>query len=119
MVHQTDLAMQTLLHLQMMSKIEGLFSTSYNYFFKYLKRHLEFSKLSEIMKTKWAKILKNVKTCWISMLSPTRCVMSKYMTLLMIMAIDNDNTKVNFDLFVMSKFYWVLSYYPCYSQFTT
>lgn len=98
MAHQINLAMQTLLHLQMMNKIEGLFSTSYNYFFKFLKRHLEFSKLSEIMKIKWAKILKNVKT-WISMLSPTRYVMSKYMTLLMIMAIDNDKAKVNFDLF--------------------
>lgn len=32
MAHQINLAMQTLLHLQMMNKIEGLFSTSYNYF---------------------------------------------------------------------------------------
>jgi hypothetical protein len=86
----------------MMSKIEGLFSTSYNYFFKYLKQHLEFSKLFEIMETKWVKILKNVKTCWTSMLSLVRCVMFKYMTLLMTMAIDgldNDKAKANFDLF--------------------
>jgi hypothetical protein len=30
--------------------------------------HLEFTKLIELMETKGVKILKNVKTCWISML---------------------------------------------------
>ncbi len=119
MAHQTNLAVQTLLHLQMMSKIEGLFSISYNYFSKYLKQHLEFSKLFEIMETNWAKIFKNVKTCWTSMLSLTRCVMFKYMTLLMTMGLTMTRQRLILTFFVMSKFYWVLPYYLCYNQFTT
>ncbi len=54
------------------------------------------------METKGAKILKNVKIHWISMLSPTRCVMAEYKILLMKMALDdptNEKTKANFDLF--------------------
>jgi hypothetical protein len=102
-----------------MSKIEGLFSTSYNYFSKYLKQHLEFSKLFEIIETNWAKIFKNVKTCWTSMLSLTRCVMFKYMTWLMTMGLTMTRQRLILTFFVMSKFYWVLPYYPCYNQFTT
>ncbi len=69
----------------------------YNYFSKSLKRHLEFTKLVEVMETKGAKILKNV----ISMLSLAWCVMVKYKTLLMKMALDgptNDKAKANFEL---------------------
>ncbi len=53
------------------------------------------------METKGAKILKNVKTHWISMLSPTWCVMVEYRILLMKMALDgptNDKAKENFKL---------------------
>ncbi len=58
------------------------------------------------METKGAKILKNVKTPWISMLSPIWHVMVEYKTLLMKMALDapiNEKAKVvflkdNFDL---------------------
>jgi hypothetical protein len=63
---------------------------------------MEFSRLCEIMETKLAKILENMKTFWTFMLSLARCVMSKYMTLLMTMAIDgldNDKAKANFNLF--------------------
>jgi hypothetical protein len=42
--------------------IEGLLQTLYNYFSKNPIRHLEFTKLAEVMKTKGAEILKNVKT---------------------------------------------------------
>jgi hypothetical protein len=58
---------------------------------------LEFTKLVEVMETKGAKILKNV----ISMLSLAWCVMVKYKTLLMKMALDgptNDKAKANFEL---------------------
>jgi hypothetical protein len=55
-----------------------------------------------LMETKRAKILKNVKTHWISMLSPTWRVMVEYRTLLMKMTFDaptNEKEKANFDLF--------------------
>jgi hypothetical protein len=42
----------------------------YKYFSSFPKRHLELAKLREIMETKGLKILNNVKTHWISMLSP-------------------------------------------------
>jgi hypothetical protein len=64
MAHETNLAVQILSHLQMANKIEGLFQTLHNYFSKSPKRHLEFSKLTEFMEMKGAKILKNVKTRW-------------------------------------------------------
>jgi hypothetical protein len=40
-----------------------------------------------------AKILKNIKTQWISMLSPIKHVMVEYMTLLMEMAIDSPSNE--------------------------
>ncbi len=67
MAHRTNLAVQILSHLQMVNRFEGLFHTLYNYFSKSPKRHLEFTKL--------VKILRNVKTRWISMLSLVQCVM--------------------------------------------
>ncbi len=57
--HKTSLAIQTLLHLQMVIKLEGLFYTLYKYFSNNFKRHLEFTKLAKLMETKSAKILKN------------------------------------------------------------
>ncbi len=76
-----------------------------------LKWHLEFPKLANVMETNGAKILKNVKIHCMFMLSPMGHVMSKYMTLLMKMAIDGpNNDKANLHWlvltsFVMSKFY--------------
>jgi hypothetical protein len=72
----------------MVSKLEDLFQTLYNYFFESPKRYLEFTKLVEVMETKGAKILKNIKTCWRSMLFFARCVMAKYKILLMKMTFD-------------------------------
>jgi hypothetical protein len=39
--HRTNLVVQTLSHLQMVSRIESLLQTLYNYFSKSFKRHLE------------------------------------------------------------------------------
>ncbi len=69
----------------MLNKIQILFQSLCNYFSKSPKRHLEFMKLAKIMA---AKILKNVKIHYISMLSLAQPVMAKYKTLLMKMAFD-------------------------------
>jgi hypothetical protein len=85
----------------MVIRLENLLQTLYAYFSKSLKRHLEFSKLAEIMETQGNKLLKNVKTWWISMLEPTKRVMSEYHTLVVKMALDstnNNSAKVNFEL---------------------
>jgi hypothetical protein len=62
MAHKTNLTIQILFHFPMVNIIKGLLSTLYNYFYKNFKRHLEFTKLVEVMETRGAKILKNVKT---------------------------------------------------------
>ena len=80
--HQTDLAMDVLSDLDMVFSIEKLFKKLHSYFSKSPKRHLELEKLSELMVSKGGKILNNVKTCWISMLSPLRRVLSEYRVLL-------------------------------------
>ena len=53
------------------------------------KRHLEFPKLAEVMHLKGLKILKNIKTRWISMLSPSVRIMNEYRVLLVKMAVDS------------------------------
>lgn len=58
------------------------------FFAKSPKRHLEFVKLAELMQSKGLKILKNVKTRWISMLSPAVRVMSEYRVLIVKMSLD-------------------------------
>ncbi len=101
MAHRTNLVVKILFHMLMVNKIEGSLSTFYNYFCKSHKRHLGFTKLAKIMETIEAKILKNVITRWINMLSLAKHVMVEYKTLLMKMAIDNpsnEKAKANFDL---------------------
>lgn len=75
------LIIHTLTHLFVMSKIENLLQ-----FFKFFShsqkcRH-EFVKLSKLMDIKGSKTLKNIKTCWISILNPTKWKFVEYKTLL-------------------------------------
>ena len=53
------------------------------------KRHLEFEKLAKVMHLKGLKILKNIKTRLISMLSPSVRVMKEYRVILVKMAVDS------------------------------
>jgi hypothetical protein len=70
-------------------RIENLLQCLYSYFAHSLKKHLKFTRIAGFMVTKGNKILRNVKTRWISMLSPTKTIMEKYKTLLVKMALDN------------------------------
>jgi hypothetical protein len=56
--------------------------------------HLEFQKLVVAMETKGNKILKNVKTLWMSMLDPLRRIMDKYKSLVVIMQVDQIFTQM-------------------------
>jgi hypothetical protein len=69
--------------------LEHLLQTMQNYFAHSPKKHLKFTKLVEILETKGRKILQNVKTRWISMLSPAKRLMAKYRTLLVNMTLNN------------------------------
>ncbi len=61
----------------------------YAYFSNSSNRHLEFTKLAKIMEIGGFKTFKNVKTQWISMLEPLKCVLVAYKTLIMKMSQDN------------------------------
>jgi hypothetical protein len=82
MVHRTNLAVEPLSNLPLVSKIESLCKSMHNYFFHSSKQHLEFTKLVEIVETKGFKILNNVKTRQISLLEPLKCVLGEYKTLI-------------------------------------
>jgi 16S rRNA C1402 (ribose-2'-O) methylase RsmI len=62
----------------MISAIEKLLKKLHSYFKKSRKRHLEVEKLSELLHSKRRKILNNVKTRWINMLSPLKRVLVEY-----------------------------------------
>ena len=72
-----------------MSRIEGLLKSSHAYFKHSPKRHLEFVKLAKLMETKGLKLLKNVKTRWVSLIEPLRCILQEYIVLLAKMKVDN------------------------------
>ncbi len=62
------------------ARIEVFMMNMYGYF---THSHLIFYKLTQILKMKGNKILKNVKTRWMSMLEPLNNVMVKYHILLL------------------------------------
>jgi hypothetical protein len=82
MAHRTNLVVEPLSNLPVVSKIESLCKNIHNYFSHSPKRHLEFTKLAEIVETKGLKILNNVKTRWISLLEPLKRVLGEYKTLI-------------------------------------
>jgi hypothetical protein len=86
--HHTNLAVQTLSNLPLVSHIEILLQCLYGYFNHILKMHLEFTKWARIMEIKGNKFLWNIKITWISMINPTKCVLFMYCTLLRKKALD-------------------------------
>jgi competence protein ComGF len=72
MADRTNLVVLTLLRLSSMIRFENLLQTLNSYFVHSRTRHLEFTKIAKFIQTKGNKILQNVKTMWISMLSPLR-----------------------------------------------
>jgi hypothetical protein len=103
MVHRCNPAFKTLLTLGIVSSIVDFLQSCHAYFAHSPKRHLEFTKLTDMMETKELKMFKNVKTCWILLLDleNNSC---RYKPLLPKMAMDsssNQATKVFcFNLFL-------------------
>lgn len=58
------------------------------YFSHSPKRHLEFQKLADLMETEGRRMLRNVKTQWLSLLEPLKRVMGEYKTLIVKMCED-------------------------------
>jgi hypothetical protein len=102
--HRNNLAVQCLSDLEMVARIETLLAALHKYFSKSPKHHLELQKLVELLESKGRKILQNIKTRWISMLSPLKRVLVEYHTLLVKMYYDHlvkptiMTIKVNYEL---------------------
>jgi hypothetical protein len=73
----------------------------HNYFAHSSKCHLEASKLVELLECKGNKIFKNIKTCWISILSFSKRIFNEYKTLVVKIVEESlivDTTKTNYEL---------------------
>jgi hypothetical protein len=88
MAHRTNLTVEPLSNLPVVSKLESLCQSLYTCFIMSSKKHLEFQKLADIVETKGLRMLRNVKTHWISLLEPLRRVMGEYKTLIVKMCKD-------------------------------
>jgi ubiquinone/menaquinone biosynthesis C-methylase UbiE len=78
MAHQCTKVVQALSSMLLVAKIEALFAFMYMCFVHSLKRHLEHNKLTKIMETKGFKKIQNVKTWWVFMMAPSKCVLYEY-----------------------------------------
>jgi len=81
MAHRTNLAVEPLSNLPLVAKVEELCQSMYAYFSHSPKRHLEFQKLADLVETEGRRMLRNVKTRWLSLLEPLKRVMGEYKTL--------------------------------------
>lgn len=92
--HRCNLAFKALSALGIFGTIEKLLTVTYAYFCKSPKRMEEFRQLADLTKTKGLKMLKNIKTRWVSLIEPLRRLLSEYRTLIYKMTSDlNDNVK--------------------------
>jgi hypothetical protein len=71
-------------------KIEDVLHSLYSYFSHSPKKIQKFIELANIMEIKGPRILINIKTCWISMLLPTKRVLLGYHALVLKMHRDVD-----------------------------
>jgi len=70
--HRTNMVVITLLNVPLLHQLEGILQNIYVFYPHNLKKFVEFQKLANLLNTKDNKILWNVKTHWISMLSPSK-----------------------------------------------
>jgi hypothetical protein len=76
------LVVEVLSQLPILGGIEEMMADIYTFFYKSPKKHLEFVKLVELLDSKGNKILRNIKTRWLSMMEPVVTIMNKYRPLL-------------------------------------
>lgn len=114
MSHQTYLAVQALSNLPMVTKIKTLLQSLHSYFTSFLKIHLGFTKLAEIMETSGLKMLPTVRTRWISMFEPLKRILSEYKTLIVKMSKDAiEESKATHNLMLLCDLSTLLAL-PCF-----
>ncbi len=91
--HKLQLAAQVLSETELMSTAEDVLQTSHAYFAHSPKRVSEFRTLALLMETKGLKLLKNVKTRWISCHAPMRRLISEWKPVMAKMFEDGNRKK--------------------------
>jgi hypothetical protein len=79
--HKINVAMKTLSQLEIFHAVEELMRICHAYFFHSPKKYSEFKSFAQTIDTKGLKLLKNVTTCWLSLLEPMRWILSEFCTL--------------------------------------
>ena len=80
--HRLNLAYKILCKLGLFHEAGEMLKVCYAYFSHSPKKVVEFRELALLMETKCNKMLKNVKTRWISIIEPLRCLLAEYQTLM-------------------------------------
>jgi hypothetical protein len=88
MSHRTNLVVQTLSQVPLVARIEDMLQSLYSFFSHSPKRNQELANLANIVETAGQRILKNIKTRWISCLEPVKRVLSEYRALVLKMHMD-------------------------------
>jgi hypothetical protein len=70
MAHQTNLIVLVSSKMNLVANIESMLQSLYAFFSQYPKKFLKFFNLVKTLETKGLKLMHNIKTHWISMLSP-------------------------------------------------
>jgi hypothetical protein len=91
--HKINLAVKTLSQLSIFQAVEDLMRLSHAYFAHSPKKYTEYRAFVQTIDTKGLKLLKNVKTRWLSLLEPMRRLMNEFRTIVGKMHIDSLNKK--------------------------
>lgn len=86
--HYTNLAASLINALPIMKSLENLVQKAYGFFTDSPRCHLELSRLSTLLETKGQKLVKNVKTQWMGILSCIERKLAEYKPLILQMSED-------------------------------
>ena len=89
--HRLNLAAQSLSSPTVMHAVEDLLRLTHKYFAHSPKKAAEFKALSQQLESKGLKLLKNVKTRWISCLPPMRRLLAEYKGVIAMMHADKND----------------------------
>jgi hypothetical protein len=101
MAHKTNLTIVILSKFLLASHIKFMLQSLYSFFAHNLKKLLKFTKFVEPLEIERLKLLRNVKTHWVSMLNLLKCVLAQCKYLVVKMHSDcekNKSTHDNFEL---------------------
>ena len=91
--HRLNLAAQSLSSNTVMHSVEEVLRTTHKYFAYSPKKAAEFKALAQQLESKGLKMLKNVKTRWMSCLPPIRRLLAEYKGVIAMMVADKNDSQ--------------------------